>query len=270
MIANAELDDGAPARGRARLEEVLAACRAAGHGWLEAQVGRDLARAHLLHGQPASALPRVDEALSRIASLGLATLEVEVRALRGRALVATGRPELAMRETEAARVALHEGVNRAYLVPFAHHLALAACGNTQAAAHAIADAERRLAACLADLPEDRRERALHRVPEHRALRNAYRAYWPVRRDVALPPAGPDGQRGGTRRRVPVTWTVSDPDDLGVGDRTSRRRRRLARLLAEAHRQGAAPTIVALADAVGASASTVKRDLARLRRSGHAP
>jgi DeoR/GlpR family transcriptional regulator of sugar metabolism len=53
----------------------------------------------------------------------------------------------------------------------------------------------------------------------------------------------------------------------VADVGERRRRQIIRLLDEATTQGAAPTVDDLAEAIGASRSTVRRDLAALRQLG---
>ena len=67
--------------------------------------------------------------------------------------------------------------------------------------------------------------------------------------------------------VEVTWTIEAPEDGGVADVGERRRRQILRLLDEASVQGAAPTVDDLAEAIGASRSTVRRDMATLRQLG---
>ena len=67
----------------------------------------------------------------------------------------------------------------------------------------------------------------------------------------------------------MTWTIAAPEDDEVAGKAARRRHRLLRLLREADAQSAAPTVTALAQALGVSERTVKRDLAALRAAGHA-
>jgi tetratricopeptide (TPR) repeat protein len=67
----------------------------------------------------------------------------------------------------------------------------------------------------------------------------------------------------------VTWTPAVPDDDDIPRKGDRRRHRLLRLLQEAADQGAAPTVDDLATALEVSQPTIKRDLAALRRAGHA-
>ncbi len=107
---------------------------------------------------------------------------------------------------------------------------------------------------------------LEQVPEHRAILIAHELGQPpppyLHRPVSLPRAGRP-RRGG--ERVSVLWTISEPEDGLVEDRVARRRHRLLRLLRQAEAQGAAPTIQHMADALGVSRPTIKRDLAALRR-----
>ena len=68
--------------------------------------------------------------------------------------------------------------------------------------------------------------------------------------------------------VGVTWTVAAPQDDEVPGRIARRHQRILRLLREAAAQSAAPTLDDLARALDVSVSTIKRDLAALRKAGH--
>jgi hypothetical protein len=64
----------------------------------------------------------------------------------------------------------------------------------------------------------------------------------------------------------VRWTVSDPSDFDVADPVGRRRLRIRRFLDEARHQGADPRIEDVANALGVSVATVRRDVAELRRT----
>jgi len=96
------------------------------------------------------------------------------------------------------------------------------------------------------------------------------------RGIASPPAAGRAIRwlpsrsGRQRQPVPVRWTL----DAGPPDAALRRargavtlrRNRLERILREARLQGAHPSVRQLAEALGVSPRTVKRDLAALRRT----
>jgi DNA-binding transcriptional ArsR family regulator len=91
---------------------------------------------------------------------------------------------------------------------------------------------------------------------------------PTRQTVRLPRTeAPLGRSLRPDELVEVTWTLESPDDAAVADVGQRRRRQILRLLDEAAEQGAAPTVDDLADAIGSSRSTVRRDLATLRGLG---
>jgi biotin operon repressor len=65
--------------------------------------------------------------------------------------------------------------------------------------------------------------------------------------------------------MPVVWTIDALDDPRAA--TERRSRQIQRLAAEALEQGAVATVTALAEALGVTARTIKRDLQSIRRSG---
>jgi len=88
--------------------------------------------------------------------------------------------------------------------------------------------------------------------------------------VRLPAASaPTGRPLRDGEWVEVVWTVATSEDESISGKVARRRRRLLRLLREAEEQGAAPTVDDLAEALEVSRATIKRDLAGLRRAGHA-
>ncbi len=129
-----------------------------------------------------------------------------------------------------------------------------------------------LAAAIGD--PDLRHSFLENVPENRGILTAYRTGRPPmpprRQTVRLPRAGaPTGRPLRADEYVTVTWTIAAPEDAEVADKADRRQAQLRRLLAEAADQGAAPTVDDLATALGVGRATVKRDLAALRRAGHA-
>ncbi len=87
--------------------------------------------------------------------------------------------------------------------------------------------------------------------------------------VSLPRAdAPTGRPLREEEYVPVTWTVTAPEDGAIPETVARRRRQLLRLLREAAAQEAAPTVAILAATIGVSQRTIKRDLDSLRADGH--
>jgi DNA-binding transcriptional ArsR family regulator len=93
---------------------------------------------------------------------------------------------------------------------------------------------------------------------------------PHRISTRLPLASaPTGRPLATDEWVEVTWTLAAPEDDARPGKVARRQHRLLRLLSEASAQGAAPTVTDLAQALGVSRATIKRDLAALRRAGQA-
>ena len=68
--------------------------------------------------------------------------------------------------------------------------------------------------------------------------------------------------------VDVTLTRSHPDDTSVESKVDRRRHRLLRIASEATDQGGIARLTDLADVLGWSMRTIKRDLAILREEGY--
>jgi biotin operon repressor len=111
------------------------------------------------------------------------------------------------------------------------------------------------------------------VAAHREIVAAYEALQASPRTqqvtVRLPRANaPQGRSLHDDEYVPVTWTVEAREDTTIQDKTERRRHHLLRLLGEAWEQGAIPRDQDLADALGVSLRTVRRDITALRAQGH--
>jgi len=107
---------------------------------------------------------------------------------------------------------------------------------------------------------------LHRVLTHRLIVQEWQAFAPptVER-LRIPLPGEDGQS-----TIMVTWTVQAGEEDAVVEAhhgpVALRRHRLKRLLREAAQQGARATHRALAQALGVSVPTIRRDLRALRET----
>jgi biotin operon repressor len=88
-------------------------------------------------------------------------------------------------------------------------------------------------------------------------------------EVWLPAVGaPTGKALDDTELRLVSWTIEHPDDQAHTPAPQKRRHQLLRLLDQAEEQGAVPSSEHLAQALAVSASTVRRDLAELRRAGY--
>jgi tetratricopeptide (TPR) repeat protein len=165
------------------------------------------------------------------------------------------------------------GVGDIQLVYLTAYRVFTAAKRDDQAKAAIAAAHDLLLAWGAELDGEGRRSFLEDVWPHSEIVAIYRMAQgePVTRQVQVRLPAADAPTGRPLREdelVPITWTIAAPEDDALGGRTARRRHRLLRLLREAVEQSAAPTVETLADALGASSRTIKRDLAALRAEGH--
>ncbi len=263
------LEKGELAEAHRWLQASLEAIRTASSPWLEVQVRHLQAILALREGKPETALRLLDEAEGVCRELGMQDLAISLLALRGKALLDLGEPQAALAATTEAMAQLRPGVAEAYLVPFWHYQVLTALGRTEEARAALEQAYRTLMRFLEGFSPAQQRRSIQRVQEHREIVTAWEAAQPGRVVFRLPRAdAPTGRPLRDDEWVEVAWTVGAPEDETIPRKTARRQHRLLRLLREAAEQGAAPTVDHLAEALGVSRATIKRDLAALRRAGH--
>jgi len=254
---------------QSRLEAGLALLLESGEHWIAVQVYRALIRLSLRQGELAVALKYAELSESIAQDLGMADLATNLLADRGAVLLAMGRPMDALTATSEAMSRLSPGVEQPYLVSFIHYQALAALGRDEEAHLALEQAHQEMMALLEGVSPEQRRTSLERVPEHRDIVEAWKAYQPRCLMRRLPRAeAPTGRPLRDDEWVEVVWTVAAREDEAIGGKVARRRQRLLRLLQEAGEQGAAPTLDDLASALDVSRATIKRDLAALRRAGH--
>lgn len=112
-------------------------------------------------------------------------------------------------------------------------------------------------------------RSIGRVPLNRDLEAAWQAGRPHRITVRLAAVGtPTGRAVHPAELLDVVWTIRHPLDDLQPDGPARRGHQLLRLTAEAETAGGAPTVSDLANALGVSPATTRRDIDALRRAGH--
>ncbi len=193
-------------------------------------------------------------------------------AIEGLILLNLQEPDRALACTRDGLQIVMQGVAFSESVPeicYAHAMALAACGEAEQAHDYLSRAYQHLLnEATQHQNEAARQALFHRSPTTRRLMKEVYA-----REIAPASGSHTVSRrlpaayGGTP--VQVQWTVNaGPADAALKraqGAIALRRARLARLQREAEVQGARPTIAQLADALGVSPRTVKRDLAALRQ-----
>lgn len=214
-------------------------------------------------------LGRLDEALEILAEADAAHIalgdrhnSIETRAVRARALLAAG-------DTDPAQASAGELVSS--LMPddppsMRQSVWQCAYECTRAPEH-LAQAQAAMAEYLAPLDAADRDRIVAGHPVHRRTSAAVAAN-ADRIVVHLAAVGtPLGRAVTDADRVAVTWTLAEPADAMIVDPARRRRRVIARLLAEAAEQGGAPVDDDLAAALGVSRRTIIRDMEALAAAG---
>ncbi|MFL7794727.1 MAG: tetratricopeptide repeat protein [Anaerolineae bacterium] len=268
VLGQIALQRGQLVRARTYLEEGGRLVLDAGERWIGVHIYCLLADLTLEEGSPGDALRYVEEVETICSDLGLEALAVAVLSLRGLVLLALGQQDAALEASNRAMEQLSSGVEQAYLVPFRHYQVLCALRRDEEARVAIERAYELLFEAIGGLSPEQQGVSLERVPEHRAIVEAWESCQPRCVVVRLPRVdAPTGRSLRDEELVSVTWTVAAPEDDAIEGKAKRRCHRLLRLFGEAAAQSAAPTVVALADALDVSERTVKRDLSALRAEG---
>lgn len=268
-IAGVETRRGRLREARELLKSGMADLTGSGNPVLEVQQLRSVALLEILDGDMAAAIEALDEAARVCSETELNDLAVELISIRSQATLGDGDHSTALQLAREAVSSLSPGVERPYLLHHRHALAASAAGVPDEARAAMILADRVLRQALAGLTDSEFERAVARVPEHRLIVAMAQSVSPRMVEVSLPAAGaPTGRPlEGDDRRL-VVWTVEHPDDERVESEIARRRARVLRLMGEAQRGGAVPSVENLAEALDVSPSTIRRDLAFLRAQGH--
>jgi DNA-binding SARP family transcriptional activator len=222
----------------------------------------------LAAGATAEADATLRHALDLAGEHDLADLLPGLHALSARRHLAAGDEAAALAASSTAIEALHDGVERSWLVRLVHHEALAAGGHADEALRVAADAAAELGALLAGLsPEDRA--SAEAIPEHQRILTAAARVMPRRaRLLVASGAAPLGRPLRAAEMVEVEVELAPGPDAPV-DPVERRRWLLARVADDIAAQGGAATTADLARVLAVSEATVRRDLLALRESGHA-
>jgi tetratricopeptide (TPR) repeat protein/biotin operon repressor len=269
ILAGIEARTGNHDRARRLLESGLDALRKSGNVFIEGQHLRSLALLLLEIDDTEAAQDVVSNALQVCQAAGFSDLSVDLQSIEGLIQLRSGHPQEALELTREAVLRLTPGVDRAYLVHHRHALAAEAVGEHEEARTAGVKADTMLRRALAGLRPPQLERAIQTVPEHREIVAMAKRLTPTTIEVQLPLEGtPTGRPLQVEELCSVTWTVDHPDDAQIESPIERRQARLVRLIAEAEASGTSPTTEQLAQVLGVSASTVRRDLNALRDHGH--
>jgi hypothetical protein len=236
--------------------------------WLEVHVRRLAAEMELAEGHVDLADEHLDLARATAARLGLNDVLASLTSLQALVTLRRGDLETAAVIADQAIGEVEDGTERPYIVWYRHFLVLERVGDSDQASKSLRRAASTLEDALVSLDKPMRDQAMTQAPEHRAIAAAVERTEQLVVVVTLATTeAPSGRPLRDDEWIEVRWTVSDPSDLVAESQSDRRQLRIARLLEEAGRQGAAARVVDLAGALDVSVATVRRDLATLRASG---
>ncbi|MBM3130224.1 MAG: tetratricopeptide repeat protein [Chloroflexi bacterium] len=276
-LAVVQSDRGEHTLARRALEEVAEITRAIGERRIEgyAVVFLGVVFEHLNDLDAAEDAYTRGLALRR--AIGLDALAIDP--LAGLARVATARGDHARARQYADEVLAWlttrgiAGVGDALLAYVGAYRALLAAGETARGMTALQTAYDLLMTQAATIPDEERRRAfIHDISPGKHIWNDYHTRVETARPriarVRLPRAdAPTGRALRDDEYIEIVWTLAATEDDAIADKVERRQHRLARLLAEARAQGAAPTHAQLANALGVGVRTVERDVGRMRAEG---
>ena len=246
----------------------LALLSGGGHQWVEVHLRRLGARIAIDDDRIDDARSHVKQASDLCDRLHLTDIAPTIEHVAAMLASAAGDADEALERSRVATRTLQKATEQPYVVWYGLHLAAHAAGADSEARESLNQARHRLDEVLARLQPDQKRSARSAVPEHREIIAARERMFSTERTIALPRVDvPRGRPLRTEDWIDIRWTVSEPADLDIEDEASRRQIRLARLMAEAEDQGGSPRVVDLADALGVSRATIRRDLATMRRSG---
>jgi DNA-binding SARP family transcriptional activator len=217
-----------------------------------------------------AAIIEIDVALDLIERHSVGYVMAHALALRAVASLELGDTAGAVRYVERAIPLNRAEAEYAFITAWRCGRVLKAAGQEADAIGQFELAYELLESNLDGLPDDKRTAAWASA-EYTAVIEDYEKLQARFMDVVLPVAvAPLGRPLNADEFTIVRWSISIPDDWKIPSSAERRRKRVLRLTEQATEAGAVARVSDLADALGVSERTVKRDLAELRRLGCKP
>ncbi len=221
-------------------------------------------------GDYATAMAEIDAALELIERHSVSYVLAHALTLRAVASLELGDLDTAVRYVERAVPSNRSEGEFAFITAWRCGRVFKAAGREQDAVGQFELAYELLESNLEGIPGDKRATAWA-SPEFSAIIEGYEKLKPRFLDVMLPLTdAPLGRPLHADEFTTVRWAISLPEDWEIPSSAGQRRRRLLRLTEQAAEAGAVARVSDLADALGFSDRTVKRDLAELRKEGRKP
>ena len=295
--AGGRLNAGDVALALERLQQALKLAQAIDDRPLVAEALADIGRCHLLLGDEQAAREALERSRACFEEGGEVWYQWKMHEGWAWLLMRRGQPEAALAEVREA-LTIAQTIRSPHLLGEAHRMmgwALAQRGEAPDVVEmhfreslrwlegrgfqpALARTLAAYGGYLTHIGEKARGEALtsraQALSEVMGMKLAWNWLTPVKKpiktmDVRLPRCeAPTGRPVREDEWVTVHWRIQLPEDALIRHKGDRRRHRLLRLLREAREQGAAPRVTDLARALEVAPRTIKRDLARLRATGH--
>ena len=266
-LCQIDWDSGRRRLARRRLQVIIEQARQRGDDHSEIEARRTAAECASTVGDALTAIEHLDRALELIEENGMAMVLPHALAHRALASLEAGDESVAMEFADKAAAANKPESDFGLITAWRCGTVLRALGRTEDAADQFELAYRLLESNLVGLDADRAAEARN-LKAFAAIIEDYERDHQRTAMINLPSVdAPTGRPLETADFVPVTWTISEPEDWDEKNGTIRRQNRIFRLCREALDQGAVVRVHDLADVLLVSERTVKRDLAELRSRG---
>lgn len=146
---------------------------------------------------------------------------------------------------------------------------LSAAGEQVGAGEQVALAYQLVSRNLEEVPASIAASSWDGIAEHRSIAEARELHFVDQIEWRVPRVdAPTGRTLDTSEYVDVVWTTSHPDDWEWTAAARRRQHRILRLTTQAASRRGVARVSDLAEVLGVSERTIKRDLAQLRADGH--